>query len=290
MSDDDSLFRYRRDSSDGLPGRRKTNSFPKSSNTKKVKFVKNGDKFFGGVQFTISPQRHRNLDALLNELTDIISLPYGVRSILTPQGGSRIETIDQLEHGKTYVCSSKHGLAKIDYNKVKSPSNWSTAIKPVQQDKLIKHHAYHPLRRTYTGDSIASVKSVASSMTSLPPPKVITVVRNGPPPREKNKVLVNQQTTPSWEYLLQSIVQLFDSKSNPVKKLFMMNGVEVSAKRLCSTINCDCLWENRSYRPFKSIEKCRFKYSECCSWPMVVATHTKFSHISQQFLTFLIIH
>ena len=33
-----------------------------------------------------------------------------------------------------------------------------------------------------------------------------------------------------------------------------------------------------------------FKYSECCSWPMVVATHTKFSHVSQQFLTFLIIH
>ena len=230
MSDDDSLFRYRRDSLDGLPGRRKTNSFPKSSNAKKVKFVKNGDRFFGGVQFTISPQRHRSLDALLNELTDIISLPYGVRSILTPQGGSRIETIDQLENGKTYVCSSKHGLTKIDYNKVKSPSNWSAATKPVQQveqDKII-HRVYHPLQRSYTGDSIASVKSVASSMTTLPPPKVITVVRNGSPPREKNKVLVNRQTTPSWEYLLQSIMQLFDSKSNPVKKLFMMNGIEVS--------------------------------------------------------------
>ena len=33
-----------------------------------------------------------------------------------------------------------------------------------------------------------------------------------------------------------------------------------------------------------------FKYSVCCSWPMVVATHTKFSHVSQQFLTFLIIY
>ena len=33
-----------------------------------------------------------------------------------------------------------------------------------------------------------------------------------------------------------------------------------------------------------------FKYSVCCSWPMVVATHTKFSHVSQQFLTLLIIH
>ena len=33
-----------------------------------------------------------------------------------------------------------------------------------------------------------------------------------------------------------------------------------------------------------------FQYSECYSWPMVVAAHTKFSHVSQQFLTFLIIH
>ena len=48
---------------------------------------------------------------------------------------------------------------------------------------------------------------------------------------------------------------------------------------------CDCLWENQSYRPFKSIRNVGFKYSVCCSWPMVVATHTKFSHISQQFLT-----
>ena len=33
-----------------------------------------------------------------------------------------------------------------------------------------------------------------------------------------------------------------------------------------------------------------FKYSECCSLPMVVATRTKFSHVLQQFITFQIIH
>ena len=33
-----------------------------------------------------------------------------------------------------------------------------------------------------------------------------------------------------------------------------------------------------------------FKYSECCNLPMVVATHAKFSHILQQFITFQIIH
>ena len=39
----------------------------------------------------------------------------------------------------------------------------------------------------------------------------------------------------------------------------------------------------------KVLRNIGFKYSECYSWPMVVAMHTKFSDVLQQFLTFLII-
>ena len=40
--------------------------------------------------------------------------------------------------------------------------------------------------------------------------------------------------------------------------------------------NCDPVWENRSYRLFKSIEKRRFKYLMCCSLQIVEAMCTKF--------------
>ena len=198
-----------------------------ASNVKKVKFLKNGDKFFGGILFTVSPQKYRTLDALMNELTEVIPLPLGVRSILTPQGGSRIDSIDQLQNGKTYVCSSKLGLKKMDYSKVKSPT-WSPASKPV---KYTGRRQRPTILRTRPEDGNITLKTPQGTPSIVPlgntKAKVITVIRNGPPPRQKTKILVNQRSTPSWEHLFHSISDLFQLRSNPVKRLFMMNGIEV---------------------------------------------------------------
>lgn len=225
-----------KDSSDNkFPEADRHNSLLKRSHAhavgvKKVKFLKNGDKFFGGISFTVSPQRHKSLDALMSELTEIIPLPLGVRSILTPTGGSRIESIEQLEHGKTYVCSSKLALTKMDYSKVKSPT-WSPASKPIKY--LSAERRPRPtILHTKRGDANIAVKSTPQSTPSIIPlgntkAKVITVIRNGPPPRQKTKILVNQRSTPSWEHLFQSISDLFQLRANPVKRLFMMNGIEV---------------------------------------------------------------
>ena len=195
------------------------------ANIKKVKFLKNGDKFFGGILFTVSSLKYRTLDALMNELTEVIPLPLGVRSILTPQGGSRIESIDQLEHGKTYICSSKLGLKKMDYSKVKSPT-WAPASKVRYLNTGRRQRP--TVLRTRQEDGTISMQGTPSIVPlGNSKAKVITVIRNGPPPRQKTKILVNQRSTPSWEHLFQSISDLFQLRSNPVKRLFMMNGVEV---------------------------------------------------------------
>ena len=202
-----------------------------AANVKRVTFVKNGDKFFGGIPFTISPHKHKNLDVLMSELTEIIPLPFGVRSILTPQGGSRIESIDQLQNGKTYVCSSRLGLKKMDYSKVKSPT-WSPGSKHVQYFEP-KRRPRPTVLHTRTAGHEMTLKSCTSQGTPSIVPlgnikaKVITVIRNGPPPRQKTKILVNQRSAPSWEHLFQSVSDLFQLQSNPIKRLFMMNGVEV---------------------------------------------------------------
>lgn len=211
----------------------------RAANVKRVKFLKNGDKFFGGITFTISPHKHRTLDALMNELTEIIPLPLGVRSILTPKGGSRIESIDQLENGKTYVCSSRQSLKKMDYTKVKSPT-WLPGSKRVPAER--RSHPVLVRRNSCGSDSIKSTSSQWQTPISLAKAKVITVIRNGPPPRQKTKILVNQRSTPSWEHLFQSISDLFQLRSNPVQRLFMMNGIEV---RLHS-ISCMCVGRARA--------------------------------------------
>lgn len=205
-------------------------SIAHATKVRRVKFLKNGDKFFGGILFTISPKKHRNLEALMNELTEIITLPLGVRSILTPQGGTRIDSIEQLENGKTYVCSSRLGLKKMDYSKVKSPT-WSPGSKNVKRLDAEKRPRPTTLR-TDAGNTNIPMKFTPQGTPGIVPlgnikAKVITIIRNGPPPREKTKILVNQRSTPSWEHLFQSISDLFQLRSNPVQRLFMMNGSEV---------------------------------------------------------------
>ena len=198
-----------------------------AASVKKVTFLKNGDRFFGGIPFTVSPRKYKTLDALMSQLTEIIPLPLGVRSILTPQGGSRIESIEQLENGKTYVCSSKLSLKKMDYSKVKSPT-WSPSSKPVKYFNNGRGQRPSALQTKAAEDGIKSTQG-APSIVPLgnAKAKVITVIRNGPPPRQKTKILVNQRSTPSWEHLFHSISDLFQLRSNPVKRLFMMNGIEV---------------------------------------------------------------
>jgi hypothetical protein len=91
-----------------------------------AKFVKNGDKFFEGVQLNISPRMLRSWEVLLDELSHRIDLPAGVRRIYTPEGGTKINSLSELEHQKVYVCASTEPFKKIDYKRVKNP-DWKTS-------------------------------------------------------------------------------------------------------------------------------------------------------------------
>ncbi|KAI9518469.1 hypothetical protein NQZ68_036920, partial [Dissostichus eleginoides] len=54
---------------------------------KKVRFYRNGDRYFNGIVYAISADRFRTVDALLAEMTrslsDNVNLPQGVRTIYT---------------------------------------------------------------------------------------------------------------------------------------------------------------------------------------------------------------
>ena len=67
---------------------------------RKVKFYRNGDRFFKGVTLAISSERYRTFDALLSELNrlvgDRVNLHQGVRIIFTTEG-AKINTIEELQ-------------------------------------------------------------------------------------------------------------------------------------------------------------------------------------------------
>ncbi|XP_037543626.1 neuronal migration protein doublecortin-like [Nematolebias whitei] len=70
---------------------------------KKVRFYRNGDRYFKGIVYAVANDRFRTFDALLADLTrllsDHINLPQGVRFIFTIDGSRKISTLDELEEG-----------------------------------------------------------------------------------------------------------------------------------------------------------------------------------------------
>lgn len=78
---------------------------------KKVRFYRNGDRYFNGIVYAISADRFRTFDALLADLTrslsDNVNLPQGVRTIYTLDGSKKITNIEQLVEGQyKYICIS----------------------------------------------------------------------------------------------------------------------------------------------------------------------------------------
>lgn len=76
---------------------------------KKVRFYRNGDRYFKGIVYAISNDRFRSFDALLADLTrslsDNVNLPQGVRTIYAIDG-SKISSMEQLVEGKPGVIGS----------------------------------------------------------------------------------------------------------------------------------------------------------------------------------------
>ncbi|KAI0212666.1 Neuronal migration protein doublecortin, partial [Lamellibrachia satsuma] len=95
---------------------------------KKVRFYRNGDLYFEGLVYAVSPERFRTFEALMAELTlspivDKNVLPNGVRSIFTLDGARKLTSLDELEEGESYVCASTNFFRKIDYPRSTNP-NW----------------------------------------------------------------------------------------------------------------------------------------------------------------------
>lgn len=71
---------------------------------KKVRFYRNGDRYFKGIVYAVANDRFRTFDSLLADLTrslsDHINLPQGVRFIFTIDGMRKIGTLDELEEGE----------------------------------------------------------------------------------------------------------------------------------------------------------------------------------------------
>ncbi|XP_030643780.1 serine/threonine-protein kinase DCLK2 isoform X2 [Chanos chanos] len=190
-------------------------SLTSEKKAKKVRFYRNGDKYFKGLVYAVSGDRFRSLDALLMELTrslsDNVNLPQGVRSIYTIDGAKKITSMEELVEGESYVCASNEPYRKVDYTKNVNP-NWSVNVKGGTSRSL---------------PSLSSVKNERESKDFIKP-KLVTVIRSGVKPRKAVRILLNKKTAHSFEQVLTDITDAIKLDSGAVKRLYTLEGKQIS--------------------------------------------------------------
>ncbi|RDD41325.1 Lipoxygenase homology domain-containing protein 1 [Trichoplax sp. H2] len=185
-----------------------------------VQFFKDGDDTFRPVKMAINSQRYRTFDTLLDDLSQKVPLPFGVRNIQTPLGVHHVYSTTQLEDGKSYVCSSKKQIKQIEYSETKQRKGWSYTTGP-------------NVKRQEIGEPVPAwtkkIRAVAVVNTLVRDvrPKVITIYRNGAAAHNKVKILFNPRTMQSYEAIVKDMANSLKINGRQ-HKLYTVEGKLVS--------------------------------------------------------------
>ncbi|XP_016400592.1 retinitis pigmentosa 1-like 1 protein [Sinocyclocheilus rhinocerous] len=128
-----------------------------ASPAKRITFYKSGNAQFKGIKMAIHKRSFRCFDALLDDLSQKVPLPFGVRTITTPRGTHSIKHLEQLEDGGCYLCSDHRYVKPINMEAAgKRPAVWhhhshphNTRRKPSRPEEPPsghQHHHRHPKR------------------------------------------------------------------------------------------------------------------------------------------------
>ncbi|XP_054841381.1 oxygen-regulated protein 1 isoform X2 [Eublepharis macularius] len=190
---------------------------------KRICFYKSGDPQFNGVKMVVNNRSFKSFDALLDNLSKRVPLPFGVRTITTPRGIHGITNLEDLEDGKSYICSQQKKIKPINLEKAsKKPLPWQIS-RPVSA----RRKAVQLAREGEDGVFLRGGNIGIST------PKKLLVFRNGDV-RIRRTIVLGKKNTQNFEAFLDNISELMQY---PVVKLYTTDGRKVpnlQALILCS--------------------------------------------------------
>lgn len=213
-----------------LPPVARTNGVTQVPPAKKITFYKSGDPQFGGVKMAINQRSFKSVNALMDDLSHRVPLPFGVRTITTPRGIHCINTLDQLEDGGCYLCSDKKYVTPISFG---APSRRAGPPRNGRPSSALRKAAQEAKREDY-----------AATLAQQSPriPKKITLVKNGDI-STRRPIILNRRNARSFKTLLDEISEIMQFT---VKKLYTADGKRVS---LCNSHNKSLSWANEPASP-----------------------------------------
>eukprot|EP00117_Sycon_ciliatum_P041009 scpid43788/ scgid3901/ Doublecortin domain-containing protein 2; Protein RU2S len=186
-------------------------------NARAVRIKRNGDSLYPGRRFVVN-RRVRTLDAFLTDVTTGIRAPFGaVRQLCTPAGGTRIDSLEQLQPDKVYVACGMERFKPKKYgedpdNKQANRSFNRSFGKPVTLAPL------PPVKRQ---------ERVPGRLRQLNRPKIVTVFRNGDIHYNGARLLLDWHTLTDFEKVLSIITDKVSLRTGAVRRLCDMDGQDI---------------------------------------------------------------
>lgn len=185
---------------------------PPTKKAKRVRFFRNGDKYYTGVVMAVTPERYRSFDSLASDLTRAlvsnVTLPNGVRTIYT-MNGRKVQSVSDLEDGKCYVVSGQGEMfKKVEYSssKVRRGSSLSGL----------------PQSPASTGRQISVIPLCVKA-------RIVTLIRHGTKPRKVLRLLLNKRNAPSLEHAMEAITEAVKLDTGAVRKVYTLSGHHITS-------------------------------------------------------------
>ncbi|NXK59447.1 RP1 protein, partial [Sylvietta virens] len=188
---------------------------------KRICFYKSGDPQFNGIKMVVNSRSYKTFDALLDSLSKRVPLPFGVRNISTPRGRHSVTNLEDLEDGKSYICSHQRKMKPINLEQAsKKPLPWQIS-RPVSA----RRRAVQLARQNEDG--------FGHRESRITTPKKMLVFKNGDV-RLRRTIVLGKKNTQTFEAFLDYMSELMQY---PVAKLYTTDGRKVpnlQALILCS--------------------------------------------------------
>ncbi|XP_074751561.1 retinitis pigmentosa 1-like 1 protein [Athene noctua] len=218
-----------------LPSVARTNTVTKVPTAKKITFFKSGDPQFAGVKMAINQRRFKSFNALMDDLSHRVPLPFGVRTITTPRGIHCISELDQLEDGGCYLCSDKKYVKPIS---IPSRGHRPAPPRGGRPSSAMRRAAQENKPEDYS-----------TPFTQHGPriPKKITLVKNGESGFRRS-IILNRRNARSFRTLLDEISEILQF---PVKKLYTVDGKKIDSMQ--ALLHCPNVLVCVGREPFKPV-------------------------------------
>ncbi|XP_027760246.1 retinitis pigmentosa 1-like 1 protein [Empidonax traillii] len=218
-----------------LPSVARASALTQVPPAKKITFFKSGDPQFAGVKMAINQRSFKSFNALMDDLSHRVPLPFGVRTITTPRGIHCISELDQLEDGGCYLCSDKKYVKPI-------------GITPGGHRPAPPRHARPPTTMRRAAQE-SKLEDYSTPFTHHGPriPKKITLVKNGESGFRRS-IILNRRNARSFKTLLDEITEILQF---PVKKLYTIDGKKIDSMQ--ALLHCPNVLVCVGREPFKPV-------------------------------------